>query len=79
MSPTLTATGGGFDLVGHVIGWPCLIDLSEFDIGDEPVLVLVEIDLADPLDGLLHGRHFFLRCGFQGPRVGIVTLTGFAS
>jgi hypothetical protein len=21
--------------------------------------------VADPLDGLLHGRHFFLRCGFK--------------
>jgi hypothetical protein len=39
--------------------------LVGFDIGDEPVLVLVDIDVADPLDGLLHGRHFFLRYGFK--------------
>jgi hypothetical protein len=47
-------------ILGQALG-----GLVGFDIGDEPVLVLVDIDVADPLDGLLHGRHFFLRCGFK--------------
>src|SRR5262249_41027558 len=29
-----------------------------FDIGDEAVLILINVDAADLLDGLLNGRHF---------------------
>ena len=36
-----------------------------FDIGDESVLVLINVDAADLLDGLLNGRHFPLHCGFK--------------
>jgi hypothetical protein len=39
--------------------------LVGFDVGDESVLVLVDIDAADLLDGSLHGRHCSLRCGFK--------------
>ena len=39
--------------------------LVGFDIGHEPVLVLVDVDTADLIDGLLYGRHSSLRCGFK--------------
>src|SRR5262249_34996570 len=39
--------------------------LVGFNVGDEPVLVLVDVDAADLLDGLLPGRHFSLHCGFK--------------
>src|SRR5581483_11511922 len=34
--------------------------------GDEPVFILIDVDAADLLDGLLHGRHCSLHCGFKG-------------
>ena len=46
--------------------------LLGFDIGDEPVFILVNVDTADLFDGLLYGRHSSLRSRFQGPRVGFV-------
>jgi hypothetical protein len=39
--------------------------LVGFDIGDESVLVLVEVDAADLLDSLLHSRHCCLHRGFK--------------
>src|SRR6476660_8480037 len=54
-----------------VFGKP-LGSLLGFDIGDEPVFILVNVDTADLFDGLLYGRHSSLRSRFQGPRVGFV-------
>ena len=34
----------------------------------EPVFDTVDVDLADPIDRLLHSRHSVLRSRFQGPR-----------
>ena len=57
--------------------------LVGFDVGDEPVLVLVNVDKADLIDGLLNGRHFTLHSRFQGPRVGlsvmVASLASFAT
>ncbi len=52
--------------------------LLGFDIGDEPVFVLINVDASDLLDGLLYGRHSSLRSRFQGPRVGFVGYGRFA-
>ncbi len=46
--------------------------LFGFDVGDEPVFVLVNVDESDLIDGLLYGRHSSLRSRLQGPRVGFV-------
>src|SRR5215211_1948904 len=46
--------------------------LFRFDQRLEPVLVLIDIDAADLVHRLLHGRHISLRSRFQGPRVGLV-------
>src|SRR5262249_42759720 len=48
------------------------------DVGDESVLVLVDVDAADPLDRLLHCRHFSLRSRGQGPWVGLSVMVGLA-
>jgi hypothetical protein len=29
---------------------------------------LIDVDPANPINGLLYGRHFILRSRFQGPR-----------
>ncbi len=34
----------------------------------ESITILIDVDLANPIDGLLYGRHFILRSRFQGPR-----------
>ena len=39
--------------------------LVGFDVRYEPVFILVDVEAADPLDGLLYGRHSSLRCGFK--------------
>src|SRR5512139_931871 len=52
--------------------------LFGFDIGDESVFILVNVDLSDLIDGLLYGRHSSLRSRFQGPRVGFVGYGRFA-
>src|SRR5262245_28034231 len=39
--------------------------LLGLDDGFESVLVLVDVDAANLLDGLLYGRHSSLRCGFK--------------
>ncbi len=39
--------------------------LVGFDIGDEPVFILVNVDASDLLDGLLYGRHLLLHYGFK--------------
>ncbi len=39
--------------------------LLGFDDGLEPILILVDVDAANLLDGLLYGRHSSLRCGFK--------------
>ena len=44
--------------------------LVRFDRRLESILVLVDVDKADLLDGLLYGRHSFPPLRFQGPRVG---------
>src|SRR5215475_6873710 len=46
--------------------------LFGFDLGLEPILVLINVDTADLFDGLLYGRHSSLRSRLQGPRVGFV-------
>src|SRR5262245_40518291 len=46
--------------------------LLGFDFGLEPILVLINVDTADLVDGLLYGRHLSLRSRLQGPRVGVV-------
>ena len=48
--------------------------LLGFDQRLEPILVLVNVDTTDLIDGLLHGRHSSLRSRFQGPRVGLSRL-----
>src|SRR6185312_17098828 len=50
----------GRDKADDILGKP-LRGLVGFDIGDESVLVLVDVDAADPLDRLLDGRHSLLR------------------
>ena len=50
--------------------------LVGFDVGDEPVLVLVDVDAANPLDRLLHCRHSSLRSRGQGPWVGLSVMVG---
>ncbi len=66
------------DIFGQPLG-----RLIGFDVGDEPVLVLVNVDQADLIDGLLNGRHFTLHSRFQGPRVGlsvmVASLASFAT
>ena len=42
--------------------------LVGFDVGLEPVLVLINVDEADLIDGLLYGRHLTPPQRFQGPR-----------
>src|ERR1700709_2129399 len=32
------------------------------------ISILIDVDPANPIDGLLHGRHSILRSRFQGPR-----------
>src|SRR5262249_4038616 len=46
--------------------------LLGFDLGFEPILVLINVDTADLLDGLLYSRHSSLRSRLQGPRGGFV-------
>ena len=46
----------GRDEADHVLG-DALGGLLHLDRGLEPVLVLVEVDRADPVDGFLHCRH----------------------
>src|SRR5262245_6058422 len=52
------------DEADNVFG-KALRGLVGFDIRDESVLVLVDVDAANLLDGLLYGRHSSLRCGFK--------------
>src|SRR4029079_18511172 len=46
--------------------------LVGLDVGDEPVLILIDVDAANPLDRLLDGRHSLLRSRGQGPWLGFV-------
>ncbi len=48
--------------------------LFGFDVGDEPIFVLINVDAFDLLDGLTYGRHSSLRSRLQGPRVGLSRL-----
>ena len=48
------------DVFGQALG-----GLVGFDVRHEPVFILVDVDAADLLDGLLYGRHSSLRCGFK--------------
>ncbi len=59
----------GRDEADDVLGksFRCLLGL---DLGFKPILVLIDVDTADLIDGLLHCRHSSLRSRFQGPRVG---------
>src|SRR4029077_13704315 len=46
--------------------------LLRFNQRLESILILIDVDTADLIDGLLHCRHSSLRSRFQGPRVGFV-------
>ena len=48
--------------------------LLGFDQRLKAILVLVDVDTADLIDGLLYCRHSSLRSRFQGPRVGLSRL-----
>src|SRR5262249_1251855 len=70
----------------HRVFGETLRGLLRFDQRLESVFVLVDIDQADPIDRLLHGRHSSLRCGFKargldGARYGLVRVSNltFAS
>src|SRR5262249_19585719 len=54
----------GPDEAGGLFGEPPG-GLVGFDMGDESIRVLIDVDAADLLDGLLYGRHSSLRCGFK--------------
>ena len=45
--------------------------LVGFDQRLKSILILIDVDTADLIDGLLHCRHSSLRSRFQGPRVGL--------
>ena len=60
------------DILGQALG-----GLVGFDQRLEPILILVDVDAADPIDGLLHVPAFFPPLRFQGPRVGSVGLWSF--
>src|SRR2546421_9247569 len=46
-----------------------------FDLRLEPILIAVNIETTDLIDGLLYGRHWSLRARFEGPRVGLRRLS----
>jgi len=48
------------DVFGKPLG-----GLVGFDVRDESVFILVDVDTADLIDGLWYGRHSSLRCGFK--------------
>ncbi len=52
------------DEADDVFGEP-LGGLVGFDVRLEPILVLIDVDTANLIDGLLYGRHSSLRCGFK--------------
>ena len=54
----------GRDEADGVLG-QALGGLVGFDQRLEPILILVDVDAANPIDGLLYGRHSSLRCGFK--------------
>ena len=56
----------------HRVFRQALRGLLGFDVGNETVFVLVDVDTAYLIDGLLQGRHFCSPLRFQGPRVGWV-------
>ena len=63
----------GRDEADGVLG-QALGGLVRFDQRLEPILVLIDVDAPDLIDGLLYGRHSSLRSRFQGPRVGFSRL-----
>ncbi len=63
----------GRDEADRVLG-QALGGLVRFDQRLEAILVLVDVDAPDLIDGLLYCRHSSLRSRFQGPRVGLSRL-----
>ena len=62
------------DIFGEALG-----GLLGFDIRYEAILVLVDVDTANLIDGLLHGRHSSLRCGFKDRGLDQSVMVGFGS
>ena len=56
----------------HRVHRQALRGLVGFDQRLKTILVLIDVDAPDLIDGLLYCRHSSLRSRFQGPRVGFV-------
>src|SRR5262249_5760348 len=54
------------NILGQALG-----SLFGFNVCDETILILVDVDTAHLIDGLLDGRHSFPPLRGQGPRVGL--------
>ena len=68
----------GRDEADDVLG-QALRGLVGFDLGHEPVFVLVDVDPADLLDVSCTAGIHLLRSRFQGPWVGLSVMVGFGS